>query len=371
LGKKIHLFMVSADGDSLLREYLSATTDAEIETTLTRIVQEFARPLIFRVVSSVLRGEAARDAEDLVSETVIHLVRRLREVKAESSGQPIRDLRRYVAIAAYNSCHERLRERYPAHNRLRNQLRYLLNHHSDFALWQSQGQFVCGRSHWAGRPAGSVEWLRNWSAPARSDPSAVNRSQITQLVTEILTQADQPVELDSLVQAIGRLIELQDRPTESPLLGTEVVAEMPVDRRLELRMSLRELWDDIQQLPFRQRVALLLSLRDTQGREILSLLPRARISTIAEIAAALQIPLPKLAELWSALPLDDATIGQLLGASTQQVIKLRRLARERLLRSSKRREQPMTIRGNQNVAPQSPSSKEVHGTTRFGGTARR
>jgi RNA polymerase sigma factor (sigma-70 family) len=364
--------MIPDASDRLLREYLSATTDSEIESNLARIVQEFAKPLISRIVGSALRGPSARDAEDLVSETVMHLIRRLREAKIDPANHAIRDFRRYVATAAYNGCHERLRERYPARNRLRNQLRYLLNHHSDFALWQAaQGQLVCGRGRWIGRPAGSAEWLQSSSFSARSDPSAANRAQITQLVAQILNEAQEPLELDSLLQAIARIIGLEEGGTELPLGGAEVAGDAAIDAQLELRMSLRQLWADIRELPLRQRVALLLSLRDNQGREILSLLPHTRISTIAEIAELLQIPLPKLAELWTALPLDDSTIGQLLGASKQQVIKLRRLARERLWRSSKRREQTTTIQGRQNVVPESASSKAVLATTRLGGTTGR
>ena len=128
-------------------------------------------------------------------------------------------------------------------------------------------------------------------------------------------------------------------------------------------MSLRQAWEDIRQLPQRQRIALLFSLRDVNGREILSFLPLTRTATIPEVAEALQIPVMKLASLWGELPLDDAAIGNLLGASRQQVIKLRRLARETLRRSSKRREQAVPGRSRQNVDADSASSKVGHDLT--------
>ena len=87
------------------------------------------------------------------------------------------------------------------------------------------------------------------------------------------------------------------------------------------------------------------------------------MATIPEIAEALQIPVMKLANLWGELPIDDAAIGNLLGASRHQVIKLRRLARERLRRGSKRREQFVPGRSHQNVDADSASSKAGHDLT--------
>ena len=46
-----------------------------------------------------------------------------------------------------------------------------------------------------------------------------------------------------------------------------------------------------------------------------------------------------VAALWNELPLSDARIAELLQATARQVIKLRRLARERLRRMQKSREE--------------------------------
>ena len=85
-------------------------------------------------------------------------------------------------------------------------------------------------------------------------------------------------------------------------------------------------------MPLRQRSALLLNLRDAQGRGVLALLPLARIATIREIAQALAMPAEQLAAVWGDLPLADTTIAQSLGVTRQQVINLRKAARERLAR---------------------------------------
>src|SRR5262249_52538998 len=83
-------------------------------------------------------------------------------------------------------------------------------------------------------------------------------------------------------------------------------------------------------LPVRQRLALLLNLRDATGAGLLWLMPVAGIATIRQIARALEIPDAEFARLWRDMPLDDATIGARLGCSRQQVINLRMSARKRL-----------------------------------------
>jgi RNA polymerase sigma factor (sigma-70 family) len=350
--------MTVDSADRLLRDYLDAETDAEVEVRLASILEDFAKPIIRRIVASVLRGPAGRDADDVVSDTLTHLLRRLGELKNDPSANAIHDLRSYVATSAYNSCHERLREVYPARNRLRNQLHYFLNHHPQFAIWRTaHGRSLCGSRSWIGQPPGSGEWLERLNLNARNDPSAQNRAQIVALVGEVFRQARAPMEMGALVDAIARVIHLEEDRTDSSSSNSEPSGTDAVDSQLEQRMSLRQMWDDVRQLPPRQRTALLLSLRDLQGRELLSFLPYTRTATIAQIAETLGMSAATLADLWKDLPLDDVTIGQLLGASRQQVIKLRRLARERLRRSSKRREQTVTVRPRQNVDAESPSSE--------------
>jgi hypothetical protein len=69
-----------------------------------------------------------------------------------------------------------------------------------------------------------------------------------------------------------------------------------------------------------------------QRRDALTLLPLTGIATLRDIAHVLEIAPQKLAEVWNALPLDDLSIGELLRVSRQQVINLRKSARERLAR---------------------------------------
>jgi hypothetical protein len=85
-------------------------------------------------------------------------------------------------------------------------------------------------------------------------------------------------------------------------------------------------------LPVRQRVALLLNLRDDRGGSALAILPLLNIASIREIADVLEMAAEDLAALWNELPLEDAAIARRIGATRQQVSNLRKCARERLLR---------------------------------------
>jgi RNA polymerase sigma factor (sigma-70 family) len=100
----------------------------------------------------------------------------------------------------------------------------------------------------------------------------------------------------------------------------------------ERRTDLFRLWEEIRQLPPRQAAALLLNLRDEQRRNAVALLPLTGVATMRDIARAIAMPVERFAEIWSRLPLDDAAIAQILDVTRQQVINLRKSARERLAR---------------------------------------
>ncbi len=323
--------------EQLLEQYLAVPTEGEADRWLAQILDEVATPVVRQVVASVVRdSRAVSDAEDIVADTLMDLLRRLRDVRSDVS-HPIHDLRRYIVTCAYNRCHERLRERYPARTRLRNQLRYLCSHHPELALWRSgRGELVCGFREWGGRDAVGSERVESVRIAATGDPAAEDRAQIAALLSLLLREAGGPLTLDTLSIAIARLIGVAQQATELPLSEREPAVEPMADTTLESRTSLRRLWDDVRQLSFKQRVALLLNLRDAHGRECLTLLPLTRTATILEIAEAVGMAPERFAELWNELPLSDAAIAELLQVTPRQVIKLRRLARERLRRMTKK-----------------------------------
>jgi RNA polymerase sigma factor (sigma-70 family) len=311
-------------GQALLQQYLDAS-ESETEDHLGRLLNDYARPLISRIVGSKLRGFPDRtDAEDVVSETIARLLARLRELKRQPQQSPIHDLRGYIAAAAYHSCDERLRENRPWRVRLSNHLRYLLRHRSDLAMWNTPSGTLCGYRSWQSQAQRQIPPLTLHAADS-----------VETLIKQIFVATGAPVEFDALVDAVGHASGLD---TDHGTVPLERFAEEPstASSPAEVRISLQELWQEVLRLPPRQRTALILNLRDRNGRELVSLLPLTGTASIREIADAVQIPPERFAELWSSIPLDDRTIGQLLGATREQVIKLRRLARERLWRRLQR-----------------------------------
>lgn len=112
-------------------------------------------------------------------------------------------------------------------------------------------------------------------------------------------------------------------------------ATTPEDEMLA-REDIQTLWDEVRELPPNQRAALLLNLRDSRGNNALALLVLARIASFDEVADSLGMSAERLAELWNGLPLDDRRIGAMLGLTRQQVINLRKSARARLARRTRR-----------------------------------
>ena len=108
------------------------------------------------------------------------------------------------------------------------------------------------------------------------------------------------------------------------------------DTILEHRDALEVLWREIRRLPRPQRAALLLNLRDADGGNAVALLVLLGVATFEAVAAAIGIAPEALASVWSTMPLDDLEIGRQLGLSRQQVINLRKAARRRLERFTKR-----------------------------------
>jgi hypothetical protein len=96
------------------------------------------------------------------------------------------------------------------------------------------------------------------------------------------------------------------------------------------RSALVEVWREIDLLPPRQRIALLLGLRDEDGAATVSLLIFLRIATLDEIAVAVELTREELTAIWDQLPLPDMVIAERLDLTRQQVINLRKSARHRL-----------------------------------------
>jgi DNA-directed RNA polymerase specialized sigma subunit len=172
------------------------------------------------------------------------------------------------------------------------------------------------------------------------DPASAD---LIDLLAAILEAAEGAIELDEVVsfvaalQGVRPLAEQSESETEDGTRQRADVADPRADVAAEVnhRLYLEHLWREINDLPPRQRLALLLNLRDAQGRDVIALLPITGVASLRQIATTLEIPAEEFAALWNDLPMDDARIAERLGLTRQQVINLRKSARERLMRRMK------------------------------------
>ncbi len=325
--------------DDLLRQFIECTDAERAEALLAALVVEHAQPGILRVVRYKLafQGRAeSQDIEDVSSDVVLELLSRLRTMKHAPAEQLIGSFAGYTAVAAYHACNEYLRRKYPNRHRLKTRLRYLLNNDGRFAIWDNGfATWLCGYQLWQreeARPA-AAEALGNWRDLLADLPRGPNTIHPADLLTRIFDRFAAPIEFDELVGIVAFLWGVDDpaAAAESSARDVESGDPDPV-HRLELTRWLGELWTQIRELPRAQRVALLLNLRAGDSAPALALLPLTGIAGIPEIGELLGFTADEFPLLWNRLPLEDLAIADLLGVTRQQVINLRKSARERLTR---------------------------------------
>lgn len=281
--------------------------------------------------------------EDVISGVREELVRQLTMLRAGTREEPIVNFHGYVGTIAYTIWAEHLRSAYPARYILLNRLRYLLENRTNerlFALWNGEaGERWCGLQEWPRRdrdePSPKSQWLLlEPTAAAGEALGAVDckAASLLDLVARLLGWLGQPIPLRQLVDVLGELLEISDRKESLDHVwpsGAVARAEMadpapsPVDA-LKWNEYLRWLWREMARLTLPQRSAFLLHSTVVHEFEFRG------IASIRQIAGLLEIPAETLAEMWNEIPLGDLVIAARLARARQQVINLRRVARDRL-----------------------------------------
>jgi hypothetical protein len=350
---------MSQQNDALLLPYLRAEENAESETLLSQLIAEHAEPIIRNVIRSTLRVSLAskdgsyrnQNALEIAGDVCALLIAEVSTLKSNTGGKIIGNFRSYVAVTTYHACYEYLRREHPQRAQLKEKIRYLLTHQPAFALWGGEDkEWLCGFGLWQGRREGASPRPGDALRQLRDSPQALTEAGLLRggphdaplaaLLTAIFKWSGGPVYFNDLITTVARLRRLDaqssthasaeeqfdGRQEQQPDPRADVAAE------LEQRLYLQKLWAEIGQLPLPQRAALLLNLRDAQGRDCIRLFQLTGTATLRHVAAALHVSAEELAELWNDLPLDDATIARRLGLTRQQVINLRKSARKRLAR---------------------------------------
>ncbi|HYH10095.1 MAG TPA: hypothetical protein VEK11_23815 [Thermoanaerobaculia bacterium] len=308
--------------DTALTRWILASGE-EIEAELERIVVG-AQPLIADVIARYTRLGSAfprADAEDVRNTVNVRLVAKLRAL-ARFEDDAVIDFRKYVATITYNAINDHYRKAFPARARLKSRLRYVLMHDARLALWEAKGVAIGGRREWLGA-ADAIGELASMRAGV-----AASGDRPADALVEIFAHTSRPVRLDTLIAFLAEAWNVVDvAPTKPP---AHVAAHEPA--ALDLRKSLMALWNEIRELRPMQRKALLLNLRGGDASNVVSLIVLTGTARFEEVAAALEMTVEELTALWNDLPLDDLSIASRLGVTRQQVINLRKSARERLTR---------------------------------------
>jgi hypothetical protein len=262
--------------------------------------------------------------------------------------RPIADLAAYAAVVADRVCSAHVRRKWPQRSRLKNRIRYALTRDPSLRVIESRhGEWLCGRSEWPDPWTSSgTARLQQLRAGGRSHAIvAIGRDEpgrlaLPVLIARLLGFIGGPVDLDDLVSAAADLLGVTDQPPSENAMREEsgersrsaADQTRALPDRLGDRAFLSVVWGEVKQLPVNQRRALLLNLRDDEGHDVASLLPLVGAASLAEVAACLEMSVQAVRALWPGLPMDDLTLAGRLGLSRQQVINLRKSARDRLAR---------------------------------------
>jgi hypothetical protein len=337
--------LILEGSDALLLPFLQAHDSAVAENLLSDLIQNHADPIITKILKSKLRvplngsqgNQQNQDALEIAAELRVILIAELQAVQQRPFEKSIKSFPDYVAIKTYSACADYFREKNPRRWRLKNLLRYQLKQNSRFALWKAENKT------WY---AGLIEWAGADAQPTRtSDLNAESFSRRGDLEKEpeqwlatVFEHLGHALEFERLVTLTAEVWKITDSPLES-VDDTNYRADLRwfssapgVDILLEQRLYLDKLWTEVSQLPVLQRAALLLNLRDAQGGSVIFFIPYLGIASEQEIAGMLELPEVEFSTLWGDLPIDDVRIADLFGLTRQQVINLRKTARERLAR---------------------------------------
>lgn len=328
----------SAGPDPQLHDYLANSKPRVIADALRSLLEDDAAPIIQRVLDRAGASVATGEIEDVRSAAREQLIRQLAALRSGERTAPIRDFGAYVASVTSSTWAAHLRAAHPRRSMLLNRLRYLLENRTNqrgFALWPgAAGERWCGFADWPQQPARvmtspKLQWLLLDPVAATRDAFGQHTSSMTlpDFVAGIFGWLGVAIELNSLAHAAAVALDISDSKTVPPddvAGGSLAHGAWSPSEALKWQEYLRWLWLELGKLSLPQRTAFLLHADITIELDFVG------VASIRQIAALLAIPAEEFAELWKALPLADLVIASRLALHRQQVINLRRVARDRL-----------------------------------------
>lgn len=323
------MLTVQRANDPLLEPLLEAETAEERQRAIAELLDSHAYDRIDRILAAKFRqsSRGLDERHDLRAEIILRLVTRLQRLAADPRAESLASFPDYVAVVTLNAFDELLRRLFPNRTSFRNRVRYRLRSDPKLAVWSAGDTVLAGLAAWRNRSDRAVA-----VAPSSISGLSAAGDDLAGLLVAFFECVGSPVAFDDLVSLLAGVLGVTDRAPE-PKVGSELVAlGRHPSENLERLQYLDALWDEICALPRPQRIALLLNARDASGESVTHFLPATGVATVRQIAEAMEMDARDLAGLWSGLPLDDLRIAEILCVRRQQVINLRRAARERLAR---------------------------------------
>jgi len=322
--------LIALLNDRVLRPLIVARTDDARVQVIGEVLVMQATPIIERVLARAPAAVQPQDRDDIAATVTLALTRKLHLVPF-SADEAIRDFEDYVAKATFNCVQDFVRSHFPQRTRLENRLRYLLARDPRLAIWNSPRGTLCGLASWNE----SEQFATMIPETQRRDDEISADGLVT-----LFEAAGQPVRFENVAATAAVLWGVTDDPPD------EIADDLADDRpgqaaRFESKQLAEIIWSEIQTLPERQRIALLLNLRDSVGLNALVLFPLTGVASFTELASAVGMTPPELAAIWNDLPLDDLRIAGIMNGTRQQIINLRKSARERLQRRLARHNHPL------------------------------
>lgn len=324
--------------DSMLAPFLTAKSESISDELLRVIVDEHADPIIKKIIRSKLRvslngrgTQQNQDALEIAGDLRASIISTLRALRQNPNKTTIANFSDFVAIKTYSACADYFREKHPQRWRLKSLLRRRLQQNPRFALWQAEDR----------------QWYTGFSGAGARDASQTptDQTKSDEFLSVLFERSGQPIVFDEVVRIAAETWHIHDPPAESiDSDDTErddqfTSSEPRVDLALEQRLFFEQVWREVCQLPVLQRAALLLNLRDSRDGGVISFLPFLGVASKEELARLLELPYADFQKLWNELPLDDLRIAEMFGITRQQVINLRKTARERLARRMRKLEE--------------------------------
>ncbi|HWW62109.1 MAG TPA: sigma factor, partial [Thermoanaerobaculia bacterium] len=145
--------------DARLAAFLEAADEDDRNDALQSIFEDHVRPVAGRAVAAYSHGSfpiSAQDEDDVVSEVMLRMIRKLRGVLVFEE-ESIQNVEAYVVTLTRNALRDLMRRRSPNRTRVRSRIRYVLCHDPRLALWNYEKIVVAGMEESAGVSPREVE----------------------------------------------------------------------------------------------------------------------------------------------------------------------------------------------------------------------